>query len=57
MVCGQIHPQNILPKTMVNKTMQTIKANMAITTMKKSCGQNTCPNKINLRSMMLKSIN
>ena len=55
-VCGQAHPQNIRPNTTVNKMIKTTNVSMAIPKIKKSCGQNTMPNIINLRSSTL-SIN
>ena len=50
MVCGQIQPQNILPKMTVKSAMKTIKASMPTTKMKKSWGQKRTPNRMYRRS-------
>jgi len=54
MVCGQAQPQNTLPKTTVKRITKTVEAKKPMAKMKKSCGQNIWPNKINFLSSTLK---
>ena len=56
MVCGQAHPQKILPNTTVNKITNTMNVSIPIPKIKKSCGQKIIPNMMNFRSRIL-SIN
>jgi hypothetical protein len=53
MVCGQTQPQNNLPNAAVNKTIKMTKQIMVRPKMKKSCGQKTFPNNMNLASGIL----
>ena len=56
-VCGQTHPQNKRPNAAVNKTMKTINVTIVNPKMKKSCGQNILPNRINFPSGILNKKN
>ncbi len=54
MVCGQTHPQKRRPNAAVNKMINTTNVTIVSPKMKKSCGQNTLPNKMNLALGTLK---
>ena len=43
MVCGHAHPQNTLPKTTVNRMINTMKVSMPRAKMKKSCRAKNLP--------------
>jgi hypothetical protein len=47
-VCGHTHPQNNLPKAAVKRMMKTINVTIVRPKIKKSCGQNIFPKRINL---------